>query len=220
MVARATTKPDERDLVTNVLGIDVNHVEGPAPGKNPDGSNKGVWRKSAVTGVPKRVYPAIDAEYDSDSSTEEAPNRIGNVPIEWYDDLPHIGYDINGRKILRPAKGDELDRFLETVEDPDSWTSAQDRLMARNTKLSDEELDIIRRLQNAEIPDGSYDPYEPTIEWFTGKGKEMATPLTARPEPKRRFVPSKWEHKKVSLRKLNRLRPFAERCIYLLHTRS
>ena len=25
----------------------------------------------------------------------------------------------------------------------------------------------------------------------------MVMPLNARPEPKRRFVPSKWEHKKV-----------------------
>jgi len=27
----------------------------------------------------------------------------------------------------------------------------------------------------------------------------MVMPLNARPEPKRRFVPSKWEHKKVHL---------------------
>ena len=41
--------------------------------------------------------------------------------MHWYDDLPHIGYDMNGKKVLRPARGDELDKFLETVEDPDSW---------------------------------------------------------------------------------------------------
>lgn len=42
--------------------------------------------------------------------------------MHWYDDLPHIGYDINGKKVLRPARGDELDKFLATVEDPDSWS--------------------------------------------------------------------------------------------------
>jgi hypothetical protein len=41
--------------------------------------------------------------------------------MEWYDDLPHIGYTVDGKKIMRPAKGDELDKFLATVEDPDSW---------------------------------------------------------------------------------------------------
>lgn len=41
--------------------------------------------------------------------------------MHWYDDLPHIGYDINGKRVLRPAKGDELDKFLSTVEDPSAW---------------------------------------------------------------------------------------------------
>lgn len=69
--------------------------------------------------------------------------------------------------------------------------------MQQQVQLSDKELDIIRRLQNAENPDADYDPYQSTIEWFTGKGNEMTMPLSAAPEPKRRFVPSKWEHKKV-----------------------
>lgn len=41
--------------------------------------------------------------------------------MHWYDDLPHIGYDINGKKVLRPARGDELDKFLKTVDDPEAW---------------------------------------------------------------------------------------------------
>jgi ribosome biogenesis protein ERB1 len=35
------------------------------------------------------------------------------------------------------------------------------------------------------------------VEWFTGKGKEEVMPLSAAPEPKRRWVPSKWEKQKV-----------------------
>lgn len=65
--------------------------------------------------------------------------------------------------------------------------------------LTPEELDIIRRLQANEVPDANYDPYEPTTEWFTGKGKEEIMPLSAAPEPKRRWVPSKWEKQKVRL---------------------
>jgi ribosome biogenesis protein ERB1 len=115
--------------------------------------------------------------------------------MEWYDDLPHIGYDIDGKKVLKPATGDELDKFLATVEDPDSWKSAYSVKDAKDMVLSAEELDIIQRLQEGQIPDAGYNPYEPTVEFFTSKTEVM--PLSARPEPKRRFIPSKWEAKKV-----------------------
>ncbi|KAI0069034.1 BOP1NT-domain-containing protein [Artomyces pyxidatus] len=152
---------------------------------------------SKITGQPKKVYPEIEPDYDSDSSTEDAPNRVGNVPMHWYDDLPHVGYSIDGKKVLKPARGDELDKFLQTVDDPSAWTSAFDKNTQMDKPLTAEELDIIRRLQAHENPDASYDPYEPTIEWFTGKGKEEVMPLSAAPEPKRRWVPSKWEKQKV-----------------------
>lgn len=197
--ARGGAKPNEDEPDWNRLGIDTRFAASnidPAT-QNPDGSSKGVLQVSELTGVPKRVYPTIEPDYDSDSSTEETNNRIGNVPLEWYDDLPHIGYDVNGKKVMRPAQGDELDKFLATMEDPESWMTAEDKRTGGQVRLSDEELDIIRRLQNSEIPDASYDPYQPTVEWFTGKGMEMQTPMTARPEPKSRFTPSKWEHKKI-----------------------
>ncbi|KDQ64812.1 hypothetical protein JAAARDRAFT_28450 [Jaapia argillacea MUCL 33604] len=152
---------------------------------------------SDITGQPKLVYPEIEPDYDSDSSTEDDPNRTGNVPMHWYDDMPHIGYDMNGKKVFRPARGDELDKFLDTVEDPSSWTTAFDKSAQTDKPLTAEELDIIRRLQAGENPDANYNPYEPTVEWFTGKGKEELMPLSAAPEPKRRWVPSKWEKKKV-----------------------
>jgi len=41
--------------------------------------------------------------------------------MHWYDDMPHIGYDMNGKEVLRPAVGDELDKFLKTQEDPTAW---------------------------------------------------------------------------------------------------
>lgn len=186
---------------------------------------------SDITHQPKLVYPEIEPGYDSDSSTEDvsflstsmkivnmiykAPNRIGNVPSHWFDDLPHIGYDINGKQLLRPARGDELDKFLATVENSSAWSvssdnferfplnfmfraSAFDKNIQMDKPLSSEELELIRRLYANEVPDANYDPYEPTTEWFTGKGKEEIMPISGALQPKRRWVPSKWEKQKVT----------------------
>ena len=197
MIARARVKPDESERTTNKLGIDTGvAARFYDESRNDDGSKRGRVVQSNVTGMPKVEYPPIEPEYDSDSSTEDVPNRIGQVPLSWYDDLPHIGYDINGRRVLRPAQGDELDKFLDSVEgEGDGWFSAHDKTSGQDVKLTDEELDIIQRLERAQIPVEAYDPYEPATDWFTQH--QQTTPLTARPEPKRRFVPSKWEHKKI-----------------------
>ncbi|KAI9274353.1 NUC169 domain-containing protein [Phascolomyces articulosus] len=144
---------------------------------------------------PLEKLPEIEANYDSDSSTEETENTVGNVPADWYKDMPHIGYDIDGKKILKPATADELEKFLSTMDDPDSWKTVRSDKEGKDIVLNDEEMDIIQRLQRGIIPDSDYNPYEPTVEWFTSKTEQM--PLSARPEPKRRFIPSKWEAKKV-----------------------
>ena len=31
-------------------------------------------------------------------------NTVGNIPLEWYDDFDHVGYDLDGHKILRGAR--------------------------------------------------------------------------------------------------------------------
>ena len=46
-----------------------------------------------------------------------------------------------------------------------------------------------------EVPDEDYDPYPNTVEYFTSQVETM--PLSAAPEPKRRWVPSKHEAKRV-----------------------
>ena len=43
--------------------------------------------------------------------------------MEWYKDYPHIGYDLAGKKILKPQTGDELDHLIEQSENPDYWYS-------------------------------------------------------------------------------------------------
>lgn len=49
-------------------------------------------------------------------------NTVGNVPLQWYDDFPHVGYDLDGRRIYKPVRTrDELDQFLDKMDDPDYW---------------------------------------------------------------------------------------------------
>ncbi|KAI8611552.1 NUC169 domain-containing protein [Chytriomyces sp. MP71] len=141
--------------------------------------------------------PEIIPDYASDDSDEETHNTIGNVPLEWYADLDHIGYDIHGNKIAKPAavSKDQLDAFLDSMDDPDSWRSVFNKMEGENVVLTDQDLDIIKRVQSKMIPDKDYDPYEPAVDWFSSK-TEIA-PLSAAPEPKSRFIPSKNEAAKI-----------------------
>lgn len=149
-----------------------------------------------ANGNPRYVYNNIDPIYDSDDSDAPATtNTIGNIPLSFYDSYPHIGYDINGKKVSRPAKGEALDALLDSIDVPKGWTGLTDPATGKPLELSQKELDVLKRIQLNEIPEDGYDPYPPTVEYFTGKTEIM--PLSAAPEPKRRFVPSKHEAKRV-----------------------
>lgn len=151
-------------------------------------------------GNQRYMYPEINPVYDSDDTDQEDGNTIGNVPLSMYDMFPHIGYDINGKKIMRPATGKALDTLLESIDLPKGWTGMVDKNTGQPLKLTDEELDIVSKIQQQLVPkdgEGDYDPYEPTVEWFSSKTEVM--PLSAAPEPKRRFVPSKHEAKRVCI---------------------
>lgn len=149
-----------------------------------------------ANGNPRYVYNEIVPTYDSDDSDAPATaNTIGNIPLSFYDSYPHIGYDINGKKISRPAKGEALDALLDSIDVPKGWTGLTDPATGRPLELSQQELEILKRIQMNEVPEEGYDPYPATVEYFTSKTEHM--PLSAAPEPKRRFVPSKHEAKRV-----------------------
>jgi len=137
-------------------------------------------------------------EYAEDSSDEEdIRNTVGNVPLEWYDDFPHVGYDLDGRRIYKPLRTrDELDQFLDKMDNPDYWRTVQDRMTGHDVRLTDEQVALVRRLQRGQFGDGSFDPYEPAVDFFSGD--LMIHPVTNRPADKRSFIPSLVEKEKVS----------------------
>ncbi len=51
----------------------------------------------AATSLSLSLRPSVDP--GSDSSEDERPNRntIGDVPLQWYRDEDHVGYDLEVR---------------------------------------------------------------------------------------------------------------------------
>ncbi|MCI4392300.1 hypothetical protein PGIGA_G00144370 [Pangasianodon gigas] len=136
-------------------------------------------------------------EYDQDTSDEEdIRNTVGNIPMEWYKDYPHIGYDLDGKKIFKPIRSkDELDEFLDKMDNPDYWRTVHDKMTGTDIRLSDEQVDLVHRLQQGKFGDVNFNEYEPAIDFFSNE--VMIHPVTNRPEDKRSFIPSLIEKEKV-----------------------
>jgi len=158
------SEQSRRLVKTHGAKVDKNDpvIEQPAVGEEDDRPNYTVT--TDANGGERYVYDEIDPVYDSDDS--DAPvkvNTIGNIPLSFYDSYPHIGYDINGKKIMRPAKGEALDALLDNIEVPKGWTGLTDAATGKALNLSQEELEILHRIQINEVPEEGYDPYPVSV---------------------------------------------------------
>ncbi|KJE92918.1 Bop1-prov protein [Capsaspora owczarzaki ATCC 30864] len=143
-----------------------------------------------------QAHPGSDSDTDSDDDDElHSRNTLGKIPLHWYDGMPHIGYDLDGQRITRPATKDELDQFLDTMDNPDHWRTVKDKNTGKEVVLTEDEVEMIQRLQTGGYANLDYNPYEDTIEWFTSV--KQIHPINNRPPSKRAFVRSTWEHKRV-----------------------
>ncbi|CAK9313917.1 unnamed protein product [Citrullus colocynthis] len=146
-------------------------------------------------GSDNPILDQVDEESDS-SEDEVAPrNTIGDVPLEWYRDEKHIGYDISGKKILKKEREDKVQSFLASADDSKSWRKVYDEYNDEIIELSKEEVRQLRRLLKGKAPHADFDPYPSYVDWF--EWEDAKHPLSNAPEPKRRFIRSKWEAKKV-----------------------
>ncbi|XP_069544101.1 ribosome biogenesis protein bop1 isoform X1 [Brachyistius frenatus] len=137
-------------------------------------------------------------EYEHDSSDEEdIRNTVGNIPMEWYKDFPHIGYDLDGKKIFKPIRNkDELDDFLDKMENPDYWKTVHNKQTGSDMVLSDEQVELVNRLQRGQFGDINFNEYQPSVDFFSND--VMLHPVSNRPADKRSFIPSLTEKEKVS----------------------
>lgn len=133
---------------------------------------------------------------DGDTSDEEdIRNTVGNIPMHWYDDYKHIGYDWDGKKIIKPPQRDQLDDFLKKMEDPNFWRTVKDPQTGQDVVMTDEDVQLIKRIMKQKNPDQTFDNYAPWIEWFTSEVEQL--PIRNVPDSKASFLPSKVEKKKI-----------------------
>jgi ribosome biogenesis protein ERB1 len=120
-----------------------------------------------------------------DSSDEEVLLRNGNVPDKWYELYDHQGYGVKGQKVEKMAEKDQLEKFIEKQENPNSWwKNIVDKLNNKEVKLSKADLQMVRRVLKGQWAETSIDPFADFD--YEVDPKNFIHPYN-HDEPKRRF---------------------------------
>lgn len=82
-----------------------------------------------------------------------------------------------------------------SIEIPKGWTGLTDPATGKPLNLSQKELELLRKVQMQELPEEGFEQYPEYVPWFTHEEEKM--PISAAPEPKRRFLPSKHEQQRI-----------------------
>jgi hypothetical protein len=78
---------------------------------------------------------------------------VGNVPLRWYKDEEHIGYDREGAKILRRQGQDRLDALLARNDAGGrALRTLYDEYNDEEIVLSKEEVQLIQRIRAGRFP--------------------------------------------------------------------
>nr|CCA19917.1 conserved hypothetical protein [Albugo laibachii Nc14] len=132
---------------------------------------------------------------DLSSDDEETRNTIGNVPLRWYDEYEHIGYSVDGQKLIKSKNADNIDNVLSTHDDPEYNRTVYDAYNDRKIVLSEREIEIIRRIQAGAFAHPEFDAYPELLDIYSSD--KMIHSMANDQEPKSRFIPSKWERMKI-----------------------
>ena len=138
-------------------------------------------------------------------TSKMSENRVGEIDMSVYEGHDHIGYDLDGEKVLRknatmdgrettPLTGDMIENIMDRIED-DYWTSIPNPQQGVMMKLTDEEMDIISKVRNGQYGDLMFNPDQDYSEYFDKSVQQL--PLLNIPQSKREFLPSKWEALKI-----------------------
>lgn len=135
---------------------------------------------------------------ESDSSEDEATlNRVGDIPMEWYKDEAHLGYDVEGRKLMKSERS-ALERLLDATDDPNALRTIYDALHDEKKVLSNADLQLIFNLQRNRSTNPNYDMYS-EIQEDTVEFDPLNHPLARGGGPsKRAFVPALHDMKVIA----------------------
>ena len=148
-----------------------------------------------------------------DSDDEVILNRSGKVPVHWYENEEHRGYDVYGSKVTKTLMSSKIDELLKSAENPDSWRTIQDLDNEREVYLTDADLEIIRRLRQGRYPDAKIAEEDYFVEFDDTQHK--IHPLRNKDLPKSRFLASKDETREITrlvkLIRAGKLKPISRR---------
>ena len=156
----------------------------------------------------KAEWVHTDDLSSDDEDADGIQNRIGRVPLHWYDEYEHIGYDAHGSKVIKQSAG-AGDRIDQALANQDNMAKGKfvvhDALNDRDIELTERQLELIRRVQGGAFAHPEHDANPEYIDYFSGVDPEISGFNSDKYEPKARFQPSRWEKLQVE-RLLDRLR--------------
>jgi ribosome biogenesis protein ERB1 len=163
---------------------------------------------TAATGKGQNLWMHTDDLSSDDEDEDGEMNRIGRVPLHWYDEYDHIGYDAHGKKVIKTASaegGNLIDQALANADNKgkDRFV-VHDALNDKNITLTARQLELIRRIQGGAYAHPEFDGNADYIDYYSGVNPEISGLNSNRDLPKAKFQPSKWEKMQVDdlLRKL------------------
>lgn len=166
---------------------DTKKVKTPAENKQPNSVDafKNALNKSDGKSAKKGTEEDEYEKHDTDDE-EDIRNTVGNIPMHWYDEYKHIGYDWDAKKIIKPTKRDQLDDFLKRMEDPNFWRTVKDPQTGQDVILSDADIDFIKRINSRRVPDADFDDY--TVSIYISQIKTFIYSNLITTDHKRKFL--------------------------------
>jgi ribosome biogenesis protein ERB1 len=145
----------------------------------------------------EKQQPSIfdDVDLSDDSSEDESmTNTVGNIPLKWYEEYDHIGYDRDGNKILRKKRKDALDNLIARHDDPNYIRTVYDEMNDKEVVLNNRELQLILDVNNNKFVPG-FNPYRDYVDYVK---VDSRFPLVGIPTTKSSFGPNKEELKVIA----------------------
>ena len=73
---------------------------------------------------------------------------VGEVPLVWYNEEGHIGYNRAGSKLVKQDR----EKVEASVRDKDKWRTIYDEYNDEQITLSKEEIEVIKRIRQGRFP--------------------------------------------------------------------